>query len=149
MEKLGNPKILYSRTPRGAVMGVSNLAFLAYLQFLNDHILASTPDRRLVLVSNIKFWNELSEKIYEIFFWPKKSHILAKMGPFWVPVTPSTRKFEILTLPYHFHIKFMLESTKRILGYDLYEGAIDFQSFYFLFLAKISFAHCSKNFENQ
>ena len=106
-------------------------------QFLNDHILASTNDRRLVLVSNIKFWNEISEKIYEIFFWAQKSHFLAKRGPFWVPVTPSTMKFEILTLPYHFHIKFMLESTKKTLGIDLYEGAIDFQSFYYWsFLAK-------------
>ena len=89
------------------------LAFFGYRQLFNDHNLGSTNDRRLVLVSNIKFWNELSEKIYEIFFWAQKSHFLAKRGPFWVPVTPSTRKFEILTLPYHFHIKFMLESTKK------------------------------------
>ena len=93
----------------GVLWAFQILAFLAHLQFLNDHILASTNDRRLVLVSNIKFWNELSEKIYENFFWAQKSHFLAKRGPFWVPVTPSTRKFEILTLPYHFHIKFMLE----------------------------------------
>ena len=58
--------------------------------------------------------------------WAQKSHFLAKRGLFWVPVTPSTMKFEILTLPYHFHIKFTLESTKI----DPYEGAIDFQSFY-------------------
>ena len=43
--------------------------------------------------------------------------VLGVMGPFWVPVTPSTRKFEILTLPYHFHIKFMLESTKKGISY--------------------------------
>ena len=99
---------------------------LPYLQLLNGHNLGSTNDRRLVLVSNIKFWNELSEKIYEIFFWAQKSHFFAKRGPFWVPVTPSTRKFEILTLPYHFHIKFMLESTRETLGIDLYEGALHF-----------------------
>ena len=40
------------------------------------------------------------------------------------------RKFDILTLPYHFHIKFMLESTKKNMVSNLYEGAIDFQSFY-------------------
>ena len=55
------------------------LAFLAHLQFLNDHILASTNDRRLVLVSNIKFWNELSEKIHEIFLGQKKK-ILGQKG---------------------------------------------------------------------
>ena len=66
----------------------------------------------------------------QCFFLAQKSHFLAKRGPFWVPVTPSTMKFEILTLPYHFHIKFMLESTKKILAIDLYDGAIDFQSFY-------------------
>ena len=114
----------------GVLWAFQILAFLAHLQFLNDHILASTNDRRLVLVSNIKFWNELSEKIYEIFFWAQKSHFFAKRGPFWVPVTPSARKFEILTLPYHFHIKFMLESTKKNMVSNLYEGAIDFQSFY-------------------
>merc|ERR1712015_303776 len=131
MEKLGNPKFFCSRTPRGGVLWTFQiLAFLAHLQFLNDHILASTNDRRLVLVSNIKFWNELSEKIYEIFFGAQKSHFFAKMGPFWVPVTPSKRKFDILTLPYHFHIKFMLESTKKNMVSNLYEGAIDFQSFY-------------------
>ena len=81
----------------GVLWAFQILAFLAHLQFLNDHILASTNDRRLVLVSNIKFWNELSEKIYEIFFLAQKSHFLAKRGPFWVPVTPSTMKFEILT----------------------------------------------------
>ena len=69
MEKLGNPKSFCSRTPRGSVMGVSNFAIFG--QFLNNHILASTNDRRLVLESNIKFWNELSEKICEIFFGPK------------------------------------------------------------------------------
>ena len=134
---------LFALGPLGGVLWAFQiLPFLAYLQFLNNHILASTNDRRLVLVSNIKFWNELSEKIYEIFFWAQKSHFLAKRGPFWVPVTPSTRKFEILTLPYHFHIKFMLESTKKNMGSDLYEGAIDFQSFYcnmqMRFLAKMA-----------
>ena len=82
------------------------------------------------------FWYQTSSfgmnflKKYVKFFLAQKSHFLAKRGPFWVPVTPSTRKFEILTLPYHFHIKFMLESTKKILAIDLYDGAIDFQSFY-------------------
>ena len=43
----------------------------------------------------------------------EQKHFLPIREPFWVPVTPSTMKFEILTLPYHFHIKFMLESTKK------------------------------------
>ena len=78
------------------------------------------------------FWNQISNfgmnflKKYVKFFFAQKSHFLAKRGPFWVPVTPSTRKFEILTLPYHFHIKFMLESTRETLGIDLYEGALHF-----------------------
>ena len=55
----------------GVLWAFQILAFLAHLQFLNDHILASTNDRRLVLESNIKFWNELSEKICEILFGPK------------------------------------------------------------------------------
>ena len=73
MEKLGNPKF-FALGPLGGVLWVFQiLAFLAYLQFLNGHILAATNDRRLVLVSNIKFWNELFEKMYEIFFGSKKT----------------------------------------------------------------------------
>ena len=83
MEKLGNPKSFCSRTPRGKVMGVSNFAIFG--QFLNNHILASTNDRRLVLESNIKFWNELSEKICEIFFWPKNPIFWPKGGHFGYP----------------------------------------------------------------
>ena len=64
------------------------------------------------------------------FFGGPKKQILAKRGPFWVSVNPSMRKFEILTLPYNFYIKFMLESTKKNMAIDLYEGAIDFQSFH-------------------
>ena len=61
------------------------------------------------------FWYQTSSfgmnflKKYMKFFWGKKKKILAKRGPFWVPATPSMMEFEILTLPYHFHIKFMLE----------------------------------------
>ena len=49
------------------------------------------------------FWNQTSSfgmnflKKYVKFFLAQKSHFLAKRGPFWVPVTPSTMKFEILT----------------------------------------------------
>ena len=63
---------VFALGPLGGVLWAFQiLPFLAYLQFLNNHILASTNDRRLVLESNIKFWNELSEKICEIFFGPK------------------------------------------------------------------------------
>ena len=61
------------------------------------------------------FWYQTSSfgmnflKKYMKFFWGQKKKILAKRGPFWVPATPSTMKFKILTLPYHFQIKFMLE----------------------------------------
>ena len=92
---------VFALGPLGGVLWAFQiLPFLAYLQFLNNHILASTNDRRLVLESNIKFWNELSEKICEIFFGPKT--------------------------PCHIHIKFMLESTRETLGIDLYEGALHF-----------------------
>ena len=83
MEKLGNPKFFCSRIPSGVLWAFQILAFLAHLQFLNDHILASTNDRRLVLVSNIKFWNELSEKIHELFFGPNLlSFVDAKIWSF-------------------------------------------------------------------
>ena len=75
-------------------------------------------------------------------FLAQKSHFLAKRGPFWVPVTPSTMKFEILTLPYYFHIKFMLESTKKNM-------LLIIKVAFWPFLPRISFAYCSKNFENQ
>ena len=64
------------------------LAFFGYFQLLNSHNSGSTNDRRLVLVSNIMFWDELSEKKFENFFWAPKDHFLAKRGPFWVPITP-------------------------------------------------------------
>ena len=38
------------------------------------HNLGSTNDRKLVLVSNIMFWDELSEKNFENFFWAKKKN---------------------------------------------------------------------------
>ena len=89
------------------------------------------------------FWYQTSsfgmnflKKYMKFFFGPKKAIFFAKRGPFWVPVTPSTRKFEILTLPYHFHIKFMLESTKKNMAFDLYEGAIDVQSCFLAIFAK-------------
>ena len=47
MEKLGNPKSFCSRTPRGSVMGVSNFAIFGIPPILNDHVLASTNDKRL------------------------------------------------------------------------------------------------------
>ena len=50
---------------------------LPYLQLLNGHNLGSTNDRRLVLVSNIMFWDELSEKNCENFFGAPKDHFLA------------------------------------------------------------------------
>ena len=48
------------------------LAFFGYRQLLNGHNLGSTNDRRLVLVSNIMFWDELSEKNFENFFWAQE-----------------------------------------------------------------------------
>jgi hypothetical protein len=54
-----------------------NFAIFGYRQLLNGHNLGSTNDRRLVLVSNIMFWDELSEKNFEKFFWAKKNHFLA------------------------------------------------------------------------
>ena len=53
------------------------LAFFGYFQLLNSHNLGSTNDRRLVLVSNIMFWNELSENKNQNFFWAPKNHFLA------------------------------------------------------------------------
>ena len=93
MEKLGNPKSFCSRTPRGSVMGVSNFAIFG--QFLNNHILASTNDRRLVLVSNIMFWDELSEKNLKIFLGSKKKKFWPRGGHFGYPRPPSTMKLEI------------------------------------------------------
>ena len=89
------------------------------------------------------FWNQTSsfgmnflKKCMKFFFLAQKSHFLAKRGPFWVPVRVPALKFEILTRPYHFHIKFMLESTKKNMAFDLYEGAIDFQSCFLAVFAK-------------
>ena len=77
---------VFALGPLGGVLWAFQiLPFLAYLQFLNNHILASTNDRRLVLESNIKFWNELSEKICEIFFWPKNPIFWPKGGHFGYP----------------------------------------------------------------
>ena len=78
------------------------------------------------------FWYQTSSfgmnflKKYVKLFLAQKSHFLAKRVPFWVPVTPSTMKFEILTPHVIFSIKFMLESTRETLGIDLYEGALHF-----------------------
>ena len=70
----------------GVLWAFQNLAIYGYCQLLNGHNLGSTNDRRLVLVSNIMFWDELSEKNFENFFWAKKKNFA--IWPFWVPVTP-------------------------------------------------------------
>ena len=76
------------RYPLGKNLEKQILAFFGYPQLLNSHNLESTNHRRLVLVSNLMFWDELSEKKFENFFWAPKDHFLAKRGPFWVPITP-------------------------------------------------------------
>ena len=119
----------------GVLWAFQNLANFGYIQLLNGHNLGSTNDRRLVLVSNM-FWDKLSEKKNQNFFWAQKNHFLAQGGPFWVPVTPSTMNFGILTKNYHFYIKYMLESSKKTLGPCTNEGAIIFQNLLvWLFLA--------------
>ena len=104
------------------------LAFFGYRQLLNGHNLGSTNDRRLVLVSNIMFWDELSEKNFENFFWAKKKIFWPRGGHFGYPRPPSTMKLEILIKNYRFHINFTLESAKKNLGIDLYQGYKNFQN---------------------
>ena len=57
-----------------------------------DHNLGSTNDRRLVLVSNIMFWDEVSEKNFKKFFWAKKKFFWPRGGHFGYPRPPSTMK---------------------------------------------------------
>ena len=61
----------------GVLWAFQNFANFGYIQLLNGHNLGSTNDRRLVLVSNIMFWDELSEKKNQNFFWAQKNHFLA------------------------------------------------------------------------
>ena len=46
----------------GVLWAFQNFAIFGYRQPLNGHNFWSTNDRKLVLVSNIMFWDELSEK---------------------------------------------------------------------------------------
>ena len=46
----------------GVLWAFQNFAIFGYHQPLNGHNFWSTNDRKLVLVSNIMFWDELSEK---------------------------------------------------------------------------------------
>ena len=69
------------------------------------------------------FWCQTScfvmnflKKIFKIFFGAKKIFFWARGGHFGYPNHPSTMKFLILTKLCHFHIKYMLESTKKTLG---------------------------------
>ena len=104
------------------------LAFFGYRQLLNGHNLGSTNDRRLVLVSNIMFWDELSEKNFENFFWAQKKIFWPRGGHFGYPRPPSTMKLEILIKNYQSHINFTLESAKKNLSIDLYQGYKNFQN---------------------
>ena len=57
------------------------------------HNLGSTNVRKLVLVSNIMFWDEHSEKEFLDFFWTQKNQFWPKGGHFGYPNLPSTMKF--------------------------------------------------------
>ena len=59
------------------------------------------------------FWEELSEKNFENFFWAQKKKFGPRGGHFGYPRPPSTMKFEILIKNYRFHINFTLESAKK------------------------------------
>ena len=77
MVKLGNTNFLALGALGAVLWAFEILAFFGYRQLLYGHNLGSTNDRRLVLVSNIIFWDELSEKNFENFFWAKKKNFLA------------------------------------------------------------------------
>ena len=127
-EKLGKPKFFGSRTPRGVLWAFQNFAIFWYPKLLNGHNLGSTNDRKLVLVSNIMFWDELSEKNFENFFWAQKKKFWPRGGHFGYPWPPSTMKLEILIKNYQSHINFTLESAKKNMGIDLYQGYKNFQN---------------------
>ena len=79
-EKLGNPKFFGPRTPRGVLWAFQNLAIFGYQYFLNGHNFGSTKDSKLVLVSNIRFWDKLSEKSLQKFFWAQKKPFFGPGG---------------------------------------------------------------------
>jgi len=66
----------------GVLWAFEVLAFLGYPQLLNGYNLGSTNDRMLVLVSNIIFWDKLSEKKISEFFWAKKRKFWPRGGHF-------------------------------------------------------------------
>ena len=61
----------------GVLWAFQNLAIFGYQYFLNGHNFGSTKDRKLVLVSNIRFWDKLSEKSFQKFFLTQKKQFLA------------------------------------------------------------------------
>ncbi len=52
----------------GVLWAFQNLAIFGYQYFLNGHNFGSTNDRKLVLVSNIRFWDRRSKKSFQKFF---------------------------------------------------------------------------------
>ena len=74
------------------------------------------------------FWDELSEKNFENFFWAKKKFFWPRGGHFGYPRPPSTMKLEILIKNYQSHINFTLESAKKNMAIDLYQGDKNFQT---------------------
>ena len=69
----------------GVLWAFQNLAIFGYQYFLNGHNFGSTNDRKLVSVSNIRFWDELSEKNFQNFFWAKKKKFWPRGGHFGYP----------------------------------------------------------------
>ena len=67
------------------------------------------------------------KKNFENFFWAKKKFFWPRGGHFGYPRPPSTMKLEILIKNYQFHINLTLESAKKSLGIDLYQGYKNFQ----------------------
>ena len=81
------------------------------------------------------FWYQTScfgmnflKKILKIFFGPKKKNFGLGGGHFGYPQPPSTMKLEILIKNYQSHINFTLESAKKNLAIDLYQGYKNFQN---------------------
>ena len=81
------------------------------------------------------FWYQTScfgmnvlKKILKIFFGLKKKFFWPRGGHFGYPRPPSTMKLEILIKNYQSHINFTLESAKKNMAIDLYQGDKNFQN---------------------